>query len=181
VRIFWLVSVVALTVLPAQAETARSTLSEIAKCSDIATAAERLQCYDNAATAAKLVLAAPPQQQAAAETEEEGGVLDWFGLSSRKPITKPEDFGKAPEAAAGPKEISEISATVTEFAKNAYGKSIFILDNGQVWRQLDGDTSEVDAPRKGGTMKVTIEKAVMGSFSLTVEGRNGLVKVRRIK
>jgi hypothetical protein len=108
-------------------------------------------------------------------------VLDWFGLANRKPITKPEDFGKAPEAVAGPKEISEISATVTEFAKNAYGKSIFILDNGQVWRQLDADTTEVSAPRKGGAMKVTIKKAMMGSFSLTVEGRNGIVKVRRIK
>jgi hypothetical protein len=181
VRIFWLVSAAALTVLPAQAETARSTLSEIAKCSDIATAAERLQCYDNAAATAKSVLAASPQQQAAVETEEEGGVLDWFGLGSRKPITKAEDFGKTPEAVAGPREISEISAAVTEFAKNAYGKAVFILDNGQVWRQIDGDAYEVQAPRKGDTMKVTIEKAFMGSFSLTVEGRNGIVKVRRIK
>jgi hypothetical protein len=165
---------------PAHAETARGTLAEIAKCADIAAAAERLQCYDSAAATAKSVLAAP-QQQSAAESEEEGGVLAWFGLASKKPITKSEDFGKAPEEVAGPKEISEISATVTEFAKNAYGKSIFILDNGQIWKQIDGDTSEVEAPRKGGTMKVTIEKAMMGSFSLTVEGRNGLVKVRRIK
>ena len=180
-RIFWLVSVAAFMVLPAQADTARSTLTEVAKCSDIATAAERLQCYDNAAATAKAVLAAPPQQQAAEEAEEEGGMLAWFGLSHRKPVTKQEDFGKPPEVLEGPKEISEISATVTEFAKNAYGKSIFILDNGQIWKQIDGDTFEVQPPRRGDTMKVTIEKAMMGSFSLTVDGRNGLVKVRRIK
>lgn len=166
--------------LPAHAETARGTLAEIAKCADIAAAAERLQCYDTAAATAKSLLAAPPQQSAS-ETEEEGGVLAWFGFGSKKPITKPEDFGKTPEEVAGPKEISEISATVTEFAKNAYGKSIFILDNGQVWKQIDGDSVEVAAPRQGATMAVKIEKAFMGSFSLTIDGRNGIVKVRRIK
>jgi hypothetical protein len=167
-------------VFPAHAETARGTLAEIAKCADIAAATERLQCYDTAAATAKTILAAP-QPQAASETEEEGGVLAWFGLASKKPITKPEDFGKTPEEVAGPKEISEISATVTEFAKNAYGKALFILDNGQIWKQIDGDSVEVAAPRQGATMAVKIEKGFMGSFSLTVEGRNGLIKVRRIK
>jgi hypothetical protein len=167
-------------VLPAHAETARGTLAEIAKCADIATATERLQCYDTAAATAKTILAAP-QPQPASEAEDEGGVLAWFGLASKKPVTKPEDFGKAPEEVAGPKEISEISATVTEFAKNAYGKALFILDNGQIWKQIDGDSVEVAAPRQGATMAVKIEKGIMGSFSLTVEGRNGLIKVRRIK
>ena len=110
--------------------------------------------------------------------EEEGGVLSWFGLS--RPNTKPEDFGK-PRVRTEPKEITELSAGVLEFAKNAYGRSIFILDNGQVWKQVDGDTTEVRDPSRGEAMKVTIETGLMGSYSLRVEGRRGIVKVRRVK
>jgi hypothetical protein len=182
-RIFWLLSAAVLVSLPAHADPARDTLSAIVKCTEIATAAERLQCFDAAAPGAKTALAAPVQQtvaqtdQAPAQ-EEEGGVLSWFGLS--RPVTKTEDFGKPP-IPTGPKEIQEISAGVVEFAKNAYGRAIFILDNGQVWKQVDGDTTEVRDPSRGETMKVTIETGLMGSYALSVEGRRGIVKVRRVK
>ncbi|MCE9523061.1 MAG: hypothetical protein K8S25_11605 [Alphaproteobacteria bacterium] len=185
-RIFWLLSAIVLISLPAQADTARDTLAAVAKCTDIAAATERLQCFDAAAAGAKTALAAQPQpiQQAAAQTgqppaeEEEGGVLSWFGLS--RPVKKTEDFGKPP-VPTGPKEISEISASVLEFAKNPYGRSLFVLDNGQVWKQTDGDTFEVKDPAAGETMKVTIETAFMGSYTLKVVGRTGIVKVRRVK
>jgi hypothetical protein len=175
------ISTAILLAIPAQADPARDALAEVAKCADIAAATERLACYDKASANAKTALAAPPAQQQAATEEEEGGVLAWFGLSERKPVKKPEDFGRPPEYQEGPKEITEISATVAEFAKNAHGKSLFILDNGQIWKQVDGDDVDVRAPRKDEAMKVKIEKAFMGSFSLTVEGQRGLVKVRRIK
>ncbi|MEQ1864500.1 MAG: hypothetical protein ABL996_07580 [Micropepsaceae bacterium] len=182
-RVFWLLSAVALTTLPAHADPARDALDAIAKCTEIATSAERLQCFDAAAPGVKSALAAPVQQtvaqtdQAPAE-EEEGGVLSWFGLS--RPNTKPEDFGK-PRVRTEPKEITELSAGVIEFAKNAFGRSIFILDNGQVWKQVDGDTTEVRDPSGSEQMKVTIETGLMGSYSLRVEGRRGIVKVRRVK
>jgi uncharacterized protein YdeI (BOF family) len=185
-RFFWLLAAAVLITAPAQADPARDALAKVAKCADIAAAVERLQCYDAAAGEAKTAMSAPvgavPQQQASAE-EDEGGVLEWFGLADKKPVTKPEEFGRPPAvvAASGPKEITEISSAVVELAKNAYGRSIFILDNGQVWKQIDGDTTEVRDPSKGETMKVTIEKAVFGSFSLSIEGRRGVVKVRRVK
>lgn len=181
-RAVLVLSAAVLLAIPVQADPARDALAEVAKCADIAVAAERLACFDKASATAKTALATAPVQQAAVETEEEeGGVLRWFGLAERKPVTKAEDFGKPPVIMEGPKEVTEISATVVEFAKNAYGRSLFILDNGQVWKQVDGDDFEIRAPRKDEVLKVTIEKALMGSFSLTIDGRNGLVKVRRVK
>ena len=99
-------------------------------------------------------------------------------------MTKPEEFGSNAAIAVkedGPPEITEISATVIEYAKNAHGKSLFILDNGQVWKQIDGDSSELFRRSSDPDMKITIEKAIMGSFSLRVEGRTGIIKVRRVK
>jgi hypothetical protein len=186
-RFFYLLAAaVVVAATPAQADPARDALAQIAKCADIAAAVERLQCYDTAAAAAKTAMSAPveaaPVRQAAVQTEQKeeegGGVLEWFGFS--RPVTKTEDFGKPP-VPTGPSEVKEISAGVIEFAKNAYGRSLFILDNGQVWKQVDGDLTEVRDPDKGEQMKVSIETGMFGSYSLRVEGRKGIVKVRRIK
>ena len=161
---------------PARADVARDALSEIAKCADIAEAAERLKCFDAAVPRAKSALAAPAQQ------EPKKGLWDWFGFARPpKSATKAEDFGKpAPPPASG-EEITELRAAVVEFARNPRGKSVFILDNGQVWRQLDGDSTVVLDPAPQTTMKVTIEPGVLGSYNLTIEGRTGLIKVSRLK
>lgn len=173
----------------AKADSASDLLAQVAKCADIAAAVERLDCYDKAAAAAKTAMysapaPAPSQQTATAEQtneDEEGGLLGWFGLGPR-PATKPEDFGKPPAPVmAGPKEITEISSNVIELAKNAYGRSVFVLGNGQVWKQVEGDQTEVRDPGRGEAMMVTIEKGLLGSYSLRVKGRTGIVKVRRVK
>ena len=185
-RFFWLVSAAFLTVVPAQADQAREALSEFAKCSAITVVIERLQCYDNAAVAAKLALAAPApagaQQAAVTEEEEEsGGVLNWFGLSNSKPARKPEEFGRPPARAEDPKEVTEISSRLTKLTHNNLGRAVFTLENGQVWTQIEGDTTTVRDQREGEVLDATVSKAFFGSYSLTFKQRNGLVKVRRTK
>ncbi|MEQ1867695.1 MAG: hypothetical protein HOP13_08345 [Alphaproteobacteria bacterium] len=182
-RFFWLVSAVVLTVLPAYADPSGEALSEFAKCSSISAVIERLQCYDNAAVAAKMALAAPPsaQQQASVQTgeEESGGVLQWFGLSDNKSAKKAEDFGRPPPRADEPKEVTEIAASVSKFGRTSLGRAIFTLDNGQVWTQIEGDMTEVRDAKTGD--EVTVEKAFFGSYSLVFKERKGLIKVRRTK
>lgn len=185
-RIVLSLAVCAVATLPAMATPAADALNAVAKCAEISGTAERLQCFDSAAVGAKQVLDnARKQAEAEQQPDSEGGLLAFFGFSpEEKPITKPEDFGKnvslGPDPNA-PKEITEISSKVVEFAQNAHGKSIFILDNGQVWRQIDGDTTEFYYREKDGPMQVTIEKGLLGSFSLKVEGKSGSLKVRRVK
>lgn len=131
--------------------------SEIAKCTGIASPPDRLKCFDAAA-------------------DRQG-----FGLPPpRKPVTKAEDFGKPPPPPRPP-EIREISATVLEFARTARGRALFVLDNGQTWRQIDADGMRVDEPRPGEAMKVTIALGALESYNLAIDGRNGSVKVRRVK
>ena len=161
---------------PAHADTARDALAEIAKCADIADSSERLKCFDAAVPRAKSALAEPVQQ-----AKDKGGILDWFGFSRGKPVLKPEDFGKQQAQQPQPGEITEITAGVIEFAKTVRGKSVFILDNGQVWRQLDADITQVRDPSPDERMKVRIETGAMGSYDLMIEGRNGIIKVTRLK
>ena len=108
--------------------------------------------------------------------------MDWFGFNRPpQPVTRPEDFGKpAPEPAPG-EAITEIKATVLEYARTRRGKLLFVLDNGQVWRQLDGDSTEVRDPPPDTVWKVTIETGVLGSYNLIIDGRNSIIKVSRVK
>ena len=95
------------------------------------------------------------------------------------PATRAEGFGKPPPPR--PDEVTQIRATVLELAKTARGRAIFILDNSQTWRQIDGDDTDVREPPPGKTIKVTIATGIFNSYNLTIEGRNGLIKVRRLK
>jgi hypothetical protein len=176
-RVLLLLSLALFVAGSARADATRDALTEIARCADIADSSERLKCFDAAVPYAKRALSAPAPQAA-----EKRGLLEWFGFARpSKPVTKPEDFGKpATEPGAG-EELTEIAATVVEFAKTARGRSVFILDNGQVWRQLDADGTDIPYPPSGTTMKVTIETGWLGSYNLTIAGRNGLIKVSRMR
>ena len=90
-----------------------------------------------------------------------------------------EEFGKPP--APRPGELTQINAGVLELGRSPRGRAVFVLDNGQTWRQLDGDDSVVHDPAPGKQLKVTIEKGAFDSYNLTVDGRSGLTKVRRVK
>ena len=100
------------------------------------------------------------------------------GRAKQAAAPRPEDFGKP---APRPAEITELNATVRELAKTARGRAVFVLDNGQTWRQLDADSTEVLEPLRGQAMKVTIARGLFDSYNLTVEGRNGLIRVRRVQ
>ena len=159
---------------PVRADPVRDALVELAKCADISDATERLKCFDAAMPRAKSALAAPAEKG-----KEPTVTVENFGLPlPPKPVQKTEDFGKPPPE---PQGITEITSTVLEFAKTPRGKAVFILDNGQVWRQLDADSTNVLEPPSGAKMKVTIEFGFFGSYNLTIEGRNGLIKVTRLK
>ncbi len=91
-------------------------------------------------------------------------------------IPREEDFGKPPPR---PPEVTQIAATVRDLSKTVRGRAVFVLDNGQTWRQIDGDDTQVLEPPPGTTMKVTIARGWLGGYQLSIEGRNGFVRVRR--
>jgi hypothetical protein len=177
-RLFAAILVPLLMTTPAHADPARDAMAEVARCADIADSTERLKCFDKAAVLAKSALASSPQPQ---QTAEKRSFLDWFGFP--KPATPPrtpEEYGK-PAPAPDAEGITSVSSNVLEFARTSRGQSVFILENGQIWRQSEGDTSVVRDPPAGQPMKVTIENGFLGSYNLSIEGRNGLIKVTRIK
>lgn len=164
----------------ARADEARDALGDFVKCAEVADPAKRLECFDRAAVRGKAALTTPVPSAQSAQPAKEKSLLEWFGFSKPNPVTKPEEFGK-PTPEPGPNEVTQIADSVLEFGKTARGKALFILENGQVWRQIDGDSTDVWAPAPGARMKVTITTGIFGSYNLTIEGRKDLIKVNRLR
>lgn len=135
----------------AYADGTSDTLKEVSRCSGITDAGERLRCYDEAAPRAKAAL-----------------------------LPNPQEFGK-PAPPSAPAEVAQLTAGVRAFSKTAHGRAVFVLDNGQTWRQLDADDVVVQDPDPGQTLNVTISRGLFGSYNLAIGGRNGVVKVRRLQ
>ncbi len=93
-------------------------------------------------------------------------------------LPKPADFGKP---VARVPEAPQIVAAVRQLSRTVRGRAVFVLDNGQVWRQLDSDDSNILEPAPGAMLKVTIARGLLDSYNLTIEGRSSLIKVRRVE
>ena len=199
-----------LAAFPARAGAADDVIAAIGKCAALTDDAARLACYDNVAGRTKTVEAAPqtqpvpqapPQAAAPARTaaappaskeddESWFGIADWFGSDKVSPAaqTTPRQFGSEnlppPPAAPGappPLEpLDHITASVSDFAYNPFGRFVVFLDNGQIWQQLQGDTDQAHFS-KNQKDQITISRGILGSYNLEIVGHNGLYKVKRIK
>lgn len=147
-------------------------------CASTVDDAERLACYDAAvkglgadaraasearekeATAARAAAAAAASAAAARAAAE--------AEAARK-----DSFGKATAADA----VSELTAGISEVLKDASGKAVFVLDNGQIWRQADGFT----LPNARVGTQVTVRRGALGSFRLAPANSNRSVQVIRMK
>ena len=185
--------VAAILLLPATAMAGPSDelIAGMAKCAALTDNTARLTCYDGLAPQLKAALAEPPPAAADNRSWYDPGRI--FGASPSAQTT-PEQFGgeNLAEPAPTPSKLGEppppprpealdsISAKVTDYAFNPFGRVIVFLDNGQVWRQIDGDTDHVRF-KKGVENMVEISRGAIGSYVLTVNDAGVGVKVRRVK
>lgn len=78
-----------------------------------------------------------------------------------------------------PSQEMSVSSGLLEAGKNRTGQYFFILENGQVWRQLPSDSTRVYIPKKLDGVTVTIKRKSLGSHILTLKGRS--MRVSRLK
>lgn len=182
---------------PAPASPAE-VLRALSGCAGIADSGARLACYDNLAPQVKAALAAAPSAVAAKAPPTEEEQRSWFGFdmgglfgSSPAQQTTPQQFGAENTEAAkeardnpppgGPQPIDSISAKLTEYAFNPFGKFVVFLDNGQVWKQIQGDSDHAHFQRNPAENTVTISRGFIGSYNLTINDSNKIYKVTRLK
>ena len=78
-------------------------------------------------------------------------------------------------------EVDSVEGVAVEVGKNNRGKIFIILDNGQVWRQIMGDSNSPYIPKDAAGLPVKIKKGALGSYFITVGKAKSAFKAERIK
>jgi hypothetical protein len=142
-------------------------ISGLLECRNIADSAQRLACYDKAASVIDDAVSKKDlvvfDRESVRKTKR-----GLFGLS----VPDLGIFGDEDNAV----EVKQIDGEVVSTAMNADGGYIFRLADGSRWSQTDG--KPIALPPEAGD-KVVVKKGTFGSYILSV-GRQPGVKVRRI-
>lgn len=150
---------------------------DVLKCLGIIDNGARLACYDRTVPALRYAAPAPAAPSAPAAP------IAPAAPAVAAPVSKEQAFGaeridrKDAPAGTVAQEAESITAKLTSVSQQTIDRYSFTLDNGQVWSQV---VARSIANAKPGKM-VKIEKGMFGSFTMTIDGVTGIIKVRRVK
>jgi len=155
-RGLWTIFCLLVLVAPAWAQTPADRA--FAQCGTIADSRARLACYDAA--------------------REQSKATHWPEFS-----TAPTQVAPPPVAARAPAHPSgngKLVSNVTQYSFTPHGQFTVVLDNGEIWRQLDSDDGIARFKHSGGNI-VQISKGFWGSYDLKLNTANNVFKVTRIR
>ena len=155
-----------------QAPATPGVLDQVYACATVSEEAARLACYDGAVgrlreaqTSGNLVAV---DRQQAQEIQR-----DAFGFSLP---SLPRLFGsRGDNQQAAIEDVAEMRLEVASVASRRNMPSVFTMTNGQIWVQIDDENAR--NVRQGGT--VTVRRASMGSFLMSVDAGGPAIRVRR--
>jgi hypothetical protein len=148
----------------------------LADCMKIADDKARLVCFDNVSQ--KKVKA--PEGFEIVELPKPSQSKEYIEKAEQeKKNQQPTGFGKEHlKDTSGSAAQNQITAMIKGAFSGWSGKTKFVLDNGQVWKQADKNSSfyvKLENPT------IIIEKGSLGTYFLSVAGYAKRVRVKRIK
>jgi len=180
---------------PAFAQNQNEAAAALLSCASVKGDKARLKCFERALPA--LSAAFPEAAEIAATRAEEAREVAKeetrkdFGLSAAaaragEPFEE-KAFGaenlpqeaKADDEDDG--EVDSIEAGVVDVGRSLTGRIIVFLDNGQVWRQIDGDTSSPYISKNLEGVTATVKRGVLSSYFVRISGTHAAFKARRVK
>lgn len=159
--------------LCAQAALAQ-TPKPILDCAAILNDGERLACYDSA------VKSLSSEARATAERREAQAARLAAAAAATAAAHKSDSFGREGMKVFGKTEesrLDQIDAKLTELLKDSSGRLVFVLENGQIWRQAAAYPLPAAKPGAG----IRVKRGAMGAYYLNVEGSNRAVQVLRMR
>ena len=143
-------------------------LERLLDCRKLTEDAQRLACYDQAASA---IDQAEAKGDVVVVDREQARTVRRQGFGFSMPSLAIFERGEKAE------ELDQVSLTVDRAWRDQNGRWNVALEGGQVWRQIDSGDFTV-TPKPGVT--ASIRKASLGSYLMSIGGRAG-VRVHRDK
>ena len=75
--------------------------------------------------------------------------------------------------------LNSLSAAVVNTSFGPQGRFVVTLSDGQIWRQIEGDTAVPNLRRKA--RSATITRGAFGSYNLSFSDQAGRYKVERVQ
>lgn len=192
-RLIATTAMILLSTAPAMAQGTDPIPRAMAECAVIARDAERLACYDaaiaqtspqaraiterrakeSARIAAEEAAIAAAAARARAETDRLAAAEARRNAFGAETVTT--RGGKRFEGS--PDEIRTIDTTIAESFKNRDGFSVFLLENGQLWREVDLPTT---LNTRAGD-KVMLQHAPLGGYKMNFARLKREILVKRMK
>ncbi|MFC3034284.1 hypothetical protein ACFOEE_17400 [Pseudoalteromonas fenneropenaei] len=169
-----LMLVTAITLLNSAAVSAQEVnVQALQACRMIENDFNRLVCYDAVMGGKPLQatqqLARPTATAAQVVTDSKAPEADTVNPDNNR-------FGLEHRKTQAEEAQQDLVATLSKLNKNAVGERSFVLDNGQVWKQLGSDSF---LAREGD--EVVISRGVLNSFLMKVADTNRTIRVKRVK
>jgi hypothetical protein len=159
---------------PPQAQSPEA-IAKVYACAAIADAAARLACFDAAVGAMKAAEAggefAAVDAAGVRQIEREAF---GFSLPSLPRLALPTLRRSEAAGAAEPERTAEMAMTIARIGRFD-GRPSFVMSNGQTWVLIDTQSNRLARP--GAT--VTVKRAALGSYLMSVEAGGAALRVRR--
>jgi hypothetical protein len=102
-------------------------------------------------------------------------------MQAPQPAQAASSFGKEPVDVSPLGNADHVSSAMRAYTFDKLGWFTVTLQNGQVWRQINGDTTIAHWKKPAGTYLVRVSEGFLGSYNLQVKNEPGLFKVRRVQ
>jgi hypothetical protein len=151
-------------------------MSQASGCAGIEDDRRWLDCYYGAAQPVRALLGLAPAPQARSYPQLG---TDTAAVSS---VSGADEFGLSASARRGPARPvpDRIVSRLADIKFDRYGVFTMTLANGQVWRQIEGDTAHASLKPPVNRYTVQIKHGFFGSYNLTIAGVPGLFRVLRV-
>ena len=160
----------------AQEQSTPDALGQVYACRSIADEAQRLACYDGAVGRLQEAqnsgnIVAVDRGQAQEMDREAFG----FSLPSLSRIFGGGGRDSASSTAPRFEPVDEIQMEIASVTRRRNMPSVFRMTNGQIWVQIDDENAR--NAREGGN--VTVRRASLGSYLMSVDAGGPAIRVRR--
>ncbi len=163
----------ALLPVSAEADTRDDVMAGMARCAPITDNRAWLDCLYGAAQPMRALLGLSPAPQARGPSV---AVRPNPAPVQSAPVQPAPQFGMAVPVPAA----QGVTARMTSYTFDTRHYFTVVLEGGQTWSQVKGDTSIADWTRPAASYVAKISRGALGSFNLNVVGRPGGYKVTRI-
>ncbi|TAA41000.1 hypothetical protein [Corallincola spongiicola] len=163
--------------------------ASLQQCAAISDDAQRLNCYDQLAARTQpdspAAIAPAPDAQPLPAVKPAEAVPAVGGLAGAPDVppvmveepTAEEKFGLEHKQVIAEDAPEALTLRISKKKKNAYGKWVLTLENGQVWKQTD--STRFSFKNKDGLVVIT--RGAVGSFFIGEPDRNKRVRAKRVK